>query len=410
MVAILEKIMHNIGFHQIVDFLEASHIRVETTDGETKILAQVNGRTVELFASMLVPQGEGSKHPFEPHHTTSAQNESIHHEQITQSTQHAQITSPEPIPQSHEQTTSQEPTIPSQSHSVITIPKRINRGTIRISQSKVPSPGADETAFPTGDVRFAEAFHTDTSFDAGQDIENVAKTYAMPHEALPRVTSLGGDEGDILASGGLRAAFTTASLSVATASTCISFAVATASRSFHTAAIFTTASVATSTTKQEGKRKGKMTKPEQPSKEKIARTHAERELEMMIAELDRSNEMIAKYLILRSNAGWKAKDFKGMTFEQIEEKFILVWEKMQDFMPMNSKLESKRLKRPGFQLDKERIKKLKTAKASGTKPTQEQQSEEPKELSEEELKKMMELVPVEELYIEALQGKYPIID
>nr|GEW86095.1 hypothetical protein [Tanacetum cinerariifolium] len=39
MVAILEKTVHNTDFHQIVDFLEASHIR-----------------TVELFASMLVPQ------------------------------------------------------------------------------------------------------------------------------------------------------------------------------------------------------------------------------------------------------------------------------------------------------------------------------------------------------------------
>nr|GFB53662.1 hypothetical protein [Tanacetum cinerariifolium] len=107
--------------------------------------------------------------------------------------------------------------------------------------------------------------------------------------------------------------------------------------------------------------------------------------------------------ILRSNAGWKAKDFKGMTFEQIEEKIIPVWEKIQDFVPMNSKLESERLKRPRIQLDKERFKKLKTTEASGTKLTQEQQSEEPKELSEEELKKMTELVPVEELYIEALQ-------
>nr|GFC04820.1 hypothetical protein [Tanacetum cinerariifolium] len=40
---------------------------------------------------------------------------------------------------------------------------RITRGTIRISQSKVPSPGADETIFPTGDVRYGEAFPTDSS-------------------------------------------------------------------------------------------------------------------------------------------------------------------------------------------------------------------------------------------------------
>nr|GEU42240.1 hypothetical protein [Tanacetum cinerariifolium] len=400
MVAILEKTEHNTDFHQIMDFLEASHIRyaltirptvyvshirqfwptarVETTDGETKIIAQVNGRTVELFASMLVLQGEGSEHPSEPHHTPSDQDEPIHHKPITQSPQHAQITSHKPIPQSHEQTTSQEPPIQSQSHSIITTPRRITRGSIRISQSKVPSPGADETAFPTGEVRYGEAFPTDTSLDAGQDRENIAKTSAMPHEALPRVTSLG------------------VGMGIATARTSISPAVATASGSFSTAVIFTTASVVTPTTRvtrssrgvvigssspisvniasisKKDKGKGKMTEPKQPSKEKV--------LEQL--KLDRSNEMVVKYLseyeqakvglshdekvelinellmyqrhlaqikkyqaqqnksakktekrnfymsILRSNAGWKAKDFKGITFEQIEEKFIPVWEKI----------------------------------------------------------------------------------
>nr|GEX91576.1 hypothetical protein [Tanacetum cinerariifolium] len=292
---------------------------------------------------MLVSQGEGLEHPSEPHHTPSAQDESIHHEQITQSVQHAPITSPEPIPRSYEQTTSQEPI------------------------SKVPSPGVDETAFPSGYFRYKEAFPTNTSLDAGQDRENIAKTSAMPHEALPRVTSLGGEEkirtcsrgcskhkgmdqgedllvGDtmkdsdnsadkrsdskdemshilgslraanILASGGLRLVFTTASPSVATASIDISSVVATASGSFPIAAIFTTASVTTPTSRDKGK--GKLTEPKQPSKEEvleqmsiklardleakfaqedliireqaerdseIARIHADRELEVMIA-------------------------------------------------------------------------------------------------------------------------------
>nr|GEV31607.1 reverse transcriptase [Tanacetum cinerariifolium] len=248
---------------------------------------------------------------------------------------------------------------------------RITRGTIRISQSKVPSPGAYETSFPTGDVRYGEAFPTDTSLDAGQDKENIFKTSAMPHEALLRVTSFG----------------------VATASTCISLAIATASGSFPTAAFFTTSCVATPTTRvtrssrgvvirssslmsvnipsisKKDKGKGKMSKPEQPNQiireqaerdYEIAKIHAERELEMMIAELDRSNEMIAKYLSEYDQAA------VGLSHdEKIEEKLIPVWEKMQDFVPMNSKQESKRLKRPGIQLDKERIKKLKTAKALG---------------------------------------------
>ncbi|GJZ35654.1 hypothetical protein Tco_0581471 [Tanacetum coccineum] len=196
----------------------------------------------------------------------------------------------------------------------------------------------------------------------------------------------------------------------------------------------------------------------------IARAQAEKELGMMIAELDRSNELIAKYMteyeqaeadlsleekmelitelikyqrnlaeikkyqaqqskpstktekrnfymaVLKSHAGWKSKDFRGMTFEQIEEKFIPVWKQLQDFVPMNFKTESERVKRPGIQLAQESSKRLKTAKASGSEPSQEHQTKDSKELSEEELKKMMEIVPVEEVYIEALQAKYPIIE
>ncbi|GKF10207.1 hypothetical protein Tco_0048133, partial [Tanacetum coccineum] len=137
-----------------------------------------SGRTVQLFESMLVPQGEGSENPTEPHHTPSAQYESTH--------QADQTTSPEPI--------QPDTTIPSQSHSDISTPKRF-RGTIRISQSKVLSPGADETASPTRDDIHGEAFPTASSLNTGQDRENIAKTSAMPHESSPRVTSLDGGEG-----------------------------------------------------------------------------------------------------------------------------------------------------------------------------------------------------------------------
>ncbi|GJU78565.1 hypothetical protein Tco_1275635 [Tanacetum coccineum] len=140
-----------------------------------------SGRTVQLFESMLVPQGEGSENPTEPHHTPSAQYESTHQED--------QTTSPEPI--------QPDTTIPSQSHSDISTPRRLTRGTTRISQSKVPSPGADKTASPTGDGRHGEAFPTASSLDAGQDRENIAKTSAMPHAASPGGTPLGGGEGNL---------------------------------------------------------------------------------------------------------------------------------------------------------------------------------------------------------------------
>nr|GEY83983.1 hypothetical protein [Tanacetum cinerariifolium] len=107
---------------------------------------------------------------------------------------------------------------------------------------------------------------------------------------------------------------------------------------------------------------------------KIARLHAEKELKMMIEGLDRSNEaqqskLLSKkdqrefYMsVLKSHAGWKTRHFRGMTLEEIKEKFIPVWKQLEDFMPMSSKEAGERL------------------------------------------------VPLEEVYVEALQVKHPIID
>ncbi|GKD26075.1 hypothetical protein Tco_1232289, partial [Tanacetum coccineum] len=221
---------------------------------------------------------------------------------------------------------------------------------------------------------------------------------------------------NILASRGLKSVFTTASPSVAPASPpvapaseTISPAVATANEKDPTAAVSTTTSSEDQRIREQAARDAE-----------IARIQAEEELKMMIDELNRSNEIVAKHMseykqaadvlsleekielitelikyqrdlaqikkyqaqqsklaskterrkfytsVLRNNAGWKAKDFKGMSFEQIEEKFTPVWEKMQDFVPMNSKLESERFKRPGIQLQQEGAKRLKTAEVSGT--------------------------------------------
>nr|GFC33427.1 hypothetical protein [Tanacetum cinerariifolium] len=53
-----------------------------------------------------------------------------------------------------------------------------------------------------------------------------------------------------------------------------------------------------------------------------------------------------------------------------------------------------RWNRKGLRLEQESAKKVKTSE----------------EVSEEDLKTMMQLVPVEEVYVEALQVKHPIID
>nr|GFD40962.1 hypothetical protein [Tanacetum cinerariifolium] len=52
------------------------------------------------------------------------------------------------------------------------------------------------------------------------------------------------------------------------------------------------------------------------------------------------------------------------------------------------------MKRKGLRLEQESAKKIKTSE----------------EVSEEDLKEMMQLVPLEEVYVEALQVKHPIVD
>nr|GEV18131.1 hypothetical protein [Tanacetum cinerariifolium] len=196
----------------------------------------------------------------------------------------------------------------------------------------------------------------------------------------------------------------------------------------------------------------------------IARIHAKEELKLMIEGLDRSNEFIAKHLIeyeqakaylsvgekieliselvkyqdhlaeilkyqaqqstpsskkdqkrfymsvLKSHASWKTKLFRGMTLEQIKEKFIPVWKQMQDFVPMSSKEESEKVKRPGIKLDQGSLKMVTISHTSRSEPLQEHQFMVYKGVFEEEIKGMMQLVPLEDVYIKALQVKNPIID
>nr|GEV06105.1 uncharacterized mitochondrial protein AtMg00810-like [Tanacetum cinerariifolium] len=218
-------------------------------------------------------------------------------------------------------------------------------------------------------------------------------------------------------------------------------------------AIFTTASVVTPYSRrkemEEEIARDAQRMNEQIARDvEIARIHAEEELQMMIDGLDRRNEMIAKHLheyeqaaaeltigekielinelvkyqdhhakilkyqawqskplskkqqrefytsVLRSHSGWKTKHFRGMTLEEIREKFIPVWKQIKDFVPMASKERKERFKRKGLRLEQGSAEKMKTSE----------------EVSEEELKEMMQLVPVEEVYVEALQVKHPIID
>nr|GFA97499.1 hypothetical protein [Tanacetum cinerariifolium] len=77
---------------------------------------------------------------------------------------------------------------------------------------------------------------------------------------------------------------------------------------------------------------------------------------------------------------------------------------VEDFIPMGSKEESERLKRKGLNLEKEQVKKQKSSEEAPEIETT------TKEFTEEKIKEIMQLVPVEEVYVQALQVKHPIID
>nr|GEW48011.1 hypothetical protein [Tanacetum cinerariifolium] len=83
-----------------------------------------------------------------------------------------------------------------------------------------------------------------------------------------------------------------------------------------------------------------------------------------------------------------------MTLEKTREKFIPVWKQIEDFVPMASKEEGERVKRKGLKLEQRSAKRMKTSE----------------DVSKEDIKEMMQLVPVEEVYLEAFQVKHLIID
>nr|GFB13248.1 hypothetical protein [Tanacetum cinerariifolium] len=117
----------------------------------------------------------------------------------------------------------------------------------------------------------------------------------------------------------------------------------------------------------------------------VARIHAEEELQGMIDSLDRSNETVAKYL----------QEYQDFGSELPLEKRIELISDLE---------EVKRIKRKGINLEQESAKKQKSSKEI----TEEAKS--PEEVTKEKIKEMMQLVPIEEVYVEALQVKHPIID
>nr|GEZ05703.1 hypothetical protein [Tanacetum cinerariifolium] len=200
-----------------------------------------------------------------------------------------------------------------------------------------------------------------------------------------------------------------------------------------TSLVFATATVVARELEEQLEREEQRRSKQIAKDAEIARIHAEEELQIMIDGLDRKLiSDLVKYqdnyakvykfqsqqrkpwtkkqkrdyymAVIRSNLGWKVKHFRGMKFEEVKAKFNSFWKQMEDFIPMGLKEETARIKRKGLSLEQESAKKQKTSEEV----TKEAKS--PDEVPKEKVKEMMQLVPIEEVYVKALQVKQPIID
>ncbi|GJS01337.1 hypothetical protein Tco_0317845 [Tanacetum coccineum] len=136
----------------------------------------------------------------------------------------------------------------------------------------------------------------------------------------------------------------------------------------------------------------------------VIRYHALQNRPRSVAEV-RKNMMV----YLKNQGGYKMKDFKGMSYDDIRPIFEKVWDQIHSFVPMDSEKEVQRLKRVGQDVEAEPAKRQRTKEVSES--VQEQTDEEPKidELSQEQLNQMVVIVPDEGINVESLQTNYPII-
>nr|GEW89790.1 hypothetical protein [Tanacetum cinerariifolium] len=398
-----------------------------------------SGRIVPLFDAMLVHQDEGSGTPTEPHHTPSPEAQTPSH-----TTHHSSSLPPV--------TTTSIPTItPSE-----TTPIRHYTKRTRIAQSSVPLTIEDEPASPYRDVSQGEAYPTDSGFMADQDRATIDKSFTLPQDSAQRVTSLAAEEGKLLAKfqaqeveinrlkervkiledkeevigdrseddapikgrriyeeevaterissdtvevrldkGDVAAerasddteematVLTTMDAAIVLASGTAE--VPTGSGSIPTAGppaaevptgsdvvpiaspVFATATVIARELKEQLEREDQRRSEQIARDEEIARIHVEEELQIMIDGLDRSNEIeggVSK--ISEGEAAWLKR--KGIRSEQESAKKQKISEEV--------------------------LKKVKSFD----------------EVPEEKIKEMMQLVPIKEVYVEALQVKHPIID
>nr|GEX09810.1 hypothetical protein [Tanacetum cinerariifolium] len=105
-------------------------------------------------------------------------------------------------------------------------------------------------------------------------------------------------------------------------------------------------------------------------------------------------------------AGYKMEFFRGMTYDKVRPIFEREYKKVQTlFKPDKDVQELKKKRVADETLLQESFKKLRAVEVSGSESTQEIPSNDQKEMTEEDVQNTLEIVPVPEFKVEALQLK-----
>nr|GEW24654.1 hypothetical protein [Tanacetum cinerariifolium] len=303
MIAILEKTEHNIDFHPIVDFIEASHIRQYSRRAIRIAQSKALSPAADEPASLLRDDIQGEAFP-----TVSSLDARQDRENIIKTSALPHDLSPRVTSLDADEGSMQQKLqelmdlCTSLQRQQTQIANKIKDQDLEISGLKArvkilkdkdrgrAEPAQEDAPIKGGSIEIGEEVRVERSTELGSnDTEEMANVLSSMEAA------------NILTSGG-------AAVSVSLVAAATTVGVPTVSGIFPIAsAIFTTASVVTLylrrsrgiSTKDKGKEKVVESERlnEQIARDsEIAKLHTEEELKMMIEGLDRSNEVIARYL------------------------------------------------------------------------------------------------------------------
>nr|GEU41039.1 hypothetical protein [Tanacetum cinerariifolium] len=393
MIAILEKYELNQDFHQIVDFVKASHIRIEKTEEGTKILATVDGkfRTISESSIMRNLNLNDEAGICSLPNAELFENLTLMGYNISPNQKRARIAQSSALPPVEDELASpirddsQEMAskIEAQEFEIINLKARV-----KLLEDREGG-GIAHSGY--------DSLIKGRSLDEGK--EAAEKGSDDTEEMVTVLTSL--DAATILSSG--VAEVPTGSGSIPTASPPAT-GVPTGSEVVPTASpIFTTATKSTPYTRRKGKEK--MVESDTPTKKKLQEqidVQVARELEeMMIDGLDRNNETVAKYL--QEYHQFATELPIGRRIELINDlvKYQDNYAKVLKFQTQQRKPLSRKQQRDFY---------MSVLKSQSGWKDSTQKVKITEEVYEEKLKEIMELIPDEEVYVEALQVKHPIID